>query len=98
MVDSEQSKVQSAVAISIFPSVRSAAGAAEYSASLIRCMFVGIVEGSPCAGLSPRHRRLQSEVLYERIEILVAVKQCQSLLNAACRDQCVDGFSDGDAK
>ena len=51
-----------------------------------------------CAGLSPRHRRLQSEVLYERIEILVAVKQGQSLLDAACRDQCVDGFSDGDAK
>jgi hypothetical protein len=28
------------------------------------------------AELSPRHRRLQSEVLYEWIEILVAVKQC----------------------
>jgi hypothetical protein len=50
------------------------------------------------APLSLRHRRLQSEVLYERIEILVAVKQCQSLLNAARRDQRVDGFSDGDAK
>jgi hypothetical protein len=46
------------------------------AAPLIRCMFVAIVEGSPCVGLSPRHRRLQSEVLYERIEILVAVEQC----------------------
>jgi len=35
---------------------------------------------------------------HERIEILVAVEQSQSLLNAACRDQCVDSFSDGDAK
>ena len=51
-----------------------------------------------CAGSSPRHRRLQSEVLDERIEILVAVKQCQPLLNAARRDQCIDGLSDGDAK
>jgi hypothetical protein len=62
------------------------------------CMFVFIVEGSPCARLGPRHRRLQSEVFYERIETLVAVKQCQSLLNTACRDQCVDGVSDGEAK
>src|ERR1700690_4289379 len=31
---------------------------AEYSASLIRCMFVVKDEGSPCVGLSPRHRRL----------------------------------------
>ena len=28
----------------------------------------------------------------ERIEILVAVEQCQSLLDAAGRDQRIDGF------
>ncbi len=36
-------------------------------------------------------------MLYERIKIPVAVKQCQSLLNAAGGDQCVDGFSYRDA-
>jgi hypothetical protein len=36
-------------------------------------------------------------VLDERIEILVAVEQSQSLLDAAGHDQCVDGFSNRDA-
>ena len=54
--------------------------------------------GRLAIGLGPRHRRLKSEVLHERIKILVAVKQCQSSLNTACRDQCVDGFSHSDSK
>jgi hypothetical protein len=36
-------------------------------------------------------------VFYERIEILVAVEQCESFLDAAGRDQCVEGFSYRDA-